>query len=189
MIFGWTNIISLFVLAFSGAAMVVCARRLMRVIREVERRLSRTVDEKNMVAAALRHARKEEAALRDAVLEADQHVAQMSGKITATEMRIDRLRGQKPRQVTMLDREWNRFERLWSVTVTNPSLAAGWNGSSVWNEGKSLYGFARSGDDLYRRVAQEYPPAEGFVISAPVIIDLADDGGGSVAVDHDNGIA
>ncbi len=189
MIFGWSNIISLFVLAFSGAAMVVCARRLMRIIREVERKLSRTVDERNMVAAALRHARKEETALRDAVVEAEQHVREMSGKITMTETRIERLRGQKPRQVTMLDRDWNRFERLWSVTITNPSLAAGWNGSSLWNEGKSLYGFARSGDDLYRRVEQEYPPGEGFVISAPAIIDLADDGGGSVAVDHDNDIA
>lgn len=189
MITSWMNVLSLFILAFAGAAMIACARRLLRVIREVERRLSHTVDEKNMIAAALRHAKREEAALRDAVLEADQHIQQMSGIITMAEIRVERLRAQPPRQVTLLDREWNRFERLWSVTVTNPSLVRGRKGAGLWGEGKRLYGFGRSGDDLRRRVEAEYPPADGFVIETPVLIDLADDGGGSVAVDHDNGIA
>lgn len=189
MITSWMNILSLFVLAFSGAAMVVCARRLLRVIREVERRLSRTVDEKNMVAAALRHARREESSLRDAVLEAEQHIQQMSGTITMAEIRMERLRGHPPRQVTMLDQEWNRFERLWAVTVSNPSLAGGRKGAGLWGEGRTLHGFGRSGDDLRLRVEAEYPPRDGFVLETPVVVDLADDGGGSVAVDHDNGIA
>lgn len=176
----WMNLVSLLALALAGAGMVMAARRIMRVIKQVERKLSRAVDEKNMVAAALRHAKKEDAAIRQALEEADRHIVQMTGIITMAEARIERLRASPRRVVSMLDRQWTRFDRLWCVKATNPSL-------SGWTDGKTLYGFSRSGDDLARRVAAEYPPGDGFVIGTPLIVDLADDGGGSVAVDQSRG--
>lgn len=187
MITSWMNLVSLLALALAGAGLVAASRRIMRVIRQVERRLSRTVDEKNMVAAALRHARKEEAAIRQTLEDAERHILQMSGVITMAETRIERLRVQPRRMVSMVDRQWNRFDRLWSVTVTNPSLGRSRGGAGGWSDGKTLYGFSRSGDDLARRVAADYPPGDGFVIGTPMVVDLADDGGGSVAVDHSAG--
>ncbi|MFV3129382.1 hypothetical protein [Niveispirillum sp. KHB5.9] len=176
----WMNLVSLLALAVAGAGMVMAARRIMRVIKQVERKLARAVDEKNMVAAALRHAKKEEAAIRQALEEADRHIVQMTGVITLSETRIERLRASPRRMVSMLDRHWNRFDRLWCVKVGNPSLGG-------WTDGKTLYGFSRSGDDLARRVAAEYPPGDGFVIGTPLVVDLSDDGGGSVAVDQSRG--
>lgn len=171
MIASWINLISLLALAVAGAGMVMASRRIMRVIRQVERKLSRAVDEKNMVAAALRHAKKEEAAIRHALEEADRHIVQMQGAIALSETRIERLRATPRRVVSMLDRQWNRFDRLWCSKVTNPSL----NG---WTDGKTLYGFARSGDDLVRRLVAEYPQSDGFFIGTPMIVDLSDDGAG-----------
>lgn len=187
MIASWMNLISLFALALAGAGLVVAARRIMAVIRQVERKLSRAVDEKNMVAAALRHAKKEEAAIRQALEEADRHIVQMQGIITMAETRIERLRAQPRRVVSMLDRQWNRFDRLWCVMVTNPTLGGSRGGAGGWADGKTLYGFARSGDDLARRVAAEYPPGDGFLVATPMVVDLADDGSGSVAVDQSGG--
>lgn len=182
MIATWVNLASLFALALAGAGLVMAGRRIMAVIRVVERKLSRAVDEKNMVAAALRHARKEEVAIRQALEEADRHVVQMQGIIAMAETRIERLRASPRRVVSMLDRHWSRFDRLWCVHVANPSLGG-------WADGKTLYGFSRSGDDLTRRVAAEYPSGDGFVIGAPTVVDLADDGGGSVAVDRSEGVS
>lgn len=183
MIASWMNLISLLALALAGAAMVVSGRRIMQVIQAVERRISRTVDEKNFIAANLRQARREEDAIRQALTEADSHIAQMTGVIAMAEGRIERLRAQPRRSVTMLDRQWARFDRLWMVVVTNPSLGRG-RITGGWEEGKTLYGFARSGDDLNLRVAALFPPKDGFIIGTPSIVDLADDGGGSVAVDQ-----
>ncbi len=171
MIASWMNLISLFALALAGSGLVMAGRRLMAVIRIVERKLSRAVDEKNMVAAALRHAKKEDAAIRQALEEADRHIVQMQGIITMAETRIERLRATPRRVVSMLDRQWNRFDRLWCVKIDNPSLGG-------WNDGKLLYGFARSGDDLARRVAAEYSPRDGFVTGTPMVVDLSDDGAG-----------
>jgi hypothetical protein len=184
MIATWMNLISFLALALAGAGLVVAGRRLMAVVRHVERKLSRAVDEKNMVAAALRHAKKEEAAIRQALEEADRHITQMQGVTAMAETRIERLRAAPRRVVSMLDRQWNRFDRLWCVTVTNPSLGGGRGGAGGWADGKTLYGFARSGDDLAQRVAAEYAPGDGFVVGTPVVVDLADDGGGSDAVDQ-----
>lgn len=180
MIATWVNLASLFALVLAGAGLVMAGRRIMAVIRVVERKLSRTVDEKNMVAAALRHARKEEAAIRQALDEADRHIMQMQGIVSISETKIERLRAAPRRMVSMLDRQWGRFDRLWCVPVSNPSLGG-------WSDGKTLYGFSRSGDDLVRRVAAEYPSRDGFVIGTPTVVDLSDDGGGSVAVDKSGG--
>lgn len=187
MIGTWTNVISLFALALAGSGLVVSGRRFMTVIRQVERKLSRAVDERNMAAAALRHAKKEEIAIRQALEEAERHVTQMQGVTTMAEARIERLRSSPRRVVSMLDRQWNRFDRLWSVKVTNPSLSAGQGGVGGWADGKTLYGFARSGDDLARRAVAEYPPGDGFFVGTAMVVDLADDGGGSVAVDQPRG--
>lgn len=187
MIATWMNLISLLALALAGAGLVVAARRIMAVIRQVERKLFRAVDEKNMVAAALRHAKKEEAAIRQTLEDAERHITQMQGVTTMAETRIERMRAAPRRVVSMLDRQWNRFDRLWCVTVSNPSLGGGRGGVGGWGDGKTLYGFARSGDDLARRVAAEYAPADGFLIGTPQVVDLADDGGGSVAVDQSGG--
>ncbi|MFV3076425.1 hypothetical protein [Niveispirillum fermenti] len=179
----WMNLTNLFALAIAGSALVMAARRIMRVIRTTERKLSRAVDEKNMVAAALRHAKREETAIRQALDEADHHISLMTSVIATAEGRIERLRAQPRRTVTMIDGEWQRFDRLWSVLVTNPALAAGRQSGGGWADGKRLYGFARSGDDLALRVGTQYRPGDGFIIGAPAIVDLTDDGGGSVAVD------
>ncbi|AUN32077.1 hypothetical protein [Niveispirillum cyanobacteriorum] len=187
MIATWMNLISLFALALAGSGLVMAGRRLMAVIRVVERKLSRAVDEKNMVAAALRHAKKEDAAIRQALDDAERHITQMQGVITMAETRIERLRASPRRVVSMLDRQWNRFDRLWCVKVTNPSLGSGHGGAGGWVDGKTLYGFARSGDDLVRRVAAEYSPGDGFLLGTPMVVDLADDGSGSNAVDQSKG--
>ncbi|OYQ34230.1 hypothetical protein CHU95_12330 [Niveispirillum lacus] len=180
MITSWMNLVSLLALALAGAALVMAGRRLLAVIRIVERKLSRAVDEKNIAAAALRHAKKEEAAIRQALEEAERHITQMQGIISTSETRIERLRSSPRRVVSMVDRQWTRVDRLWAVKVTNPSL-------SDWNDGKTLYGFARSGDDLARRVAAAYLPGDGFSVGTPMVVDLSDDGGGSVAVDQSKG--
>lgn len=180
MIASWMNLVSLLALALAGAGLVMAARRLLSVIRIVERKLSRAVDEKNMVAAALRHAKKEDAAIRQVLEEAERHIAQMQGVIAMAETRIERFRAAPRRVVSMVDRHWNRFDRLWAVKVTNPSLGG-------WTDGKTLYGFSRSGDDLARRVAAEYPPGDGFTVGTSMVVDLSDDGGGSVAVDQSKG--
>ncbi len=180
MITSWMNLISLLVLALAGAGFVMAGRRLMAVIRLVERKLSRAVDEKNMVAAALRHAKKEDAAIRQVLEEAERHIVQMQGIIAMAETRIERFRAMPRRVVSMVDRQWNRFDRLWAVRVSNPSLGG-------WTDGKTLYGFSRSGDDLSRRVVAEYPPGDGFSVATPMVVDLSDDGGGSVAVDQSRG--
>lgn len=180
MITSWMNLISLLALALAGAGLVMAGRRLMAVIRIVERKLSRAVDEKNMVAAALRHAKKEDAAIRQVLEDAERHIVQMQGVIATAETRIERLRASSRRVVSMVDRQWNRFDRLWSVKVVNPSLGG-------WTDGKTLYGFSRSGDDLAGRVSAEYPPGDGFSVGTPIVVDLSDDGGGSVAVDQSKG--
>lgn len=179
----WMNLASLFALAVAGSTLVMAARRIMRVIRATERKLSRAVDEKNMIAAALRHAKREEAAIRQALEEAEHHIGLMTNVIASAEGRIERLRAQPRRSVTMIDGDWQRFDRLWSVLVTNPALAGGRQPGGGWAEGKRLYGFARSGDDLVLRVGRHYHPGDGFIIGEPAIVDLTDDGGGSVAVD------
>ena len=187
MIGTWTNLISLFALALAGSLLVISGRRMMIVIRQVERKLSRAVDERNMAAAALRQARREEVAIRQALEEAEQHITQMQGVITMAETRIERLRSSSKRVVFMLDRHWNRFDRLWCVKVDNPSLGNGRGIAGGWADGKTLYGFARSGDDLARRAAAEYPPGDGFIIGATMAVDLTSDGDGSVAVNQSKG--
>lgn len=187
MIATWMNLISFLALALAGSGLVLASRRLMAVIRVVERKLSRAVDEKNMVAAALRHAKKEDAAIRQALEDAERHITQMQGVITMAESRIERMRASPRRVVSMLDRQWNRFDRLWCVTVTNPSLGGGRGGAGGWADGKTLYGFARTGDDLARRVAADYAPGDGFLVGMPIVVDLTDDGSGSDAVDQSKG--
>jgi ABC-type transporter Mla subunit MlaD len=182
MMMSFFNIGSLLALAVAGAGLVISARRLLIVIRSTERRLSRTVDEKNMIAAALRHAKREDTAIRGALEEADSHIRQMTDIIAQAESRIERLRAAPRRTVTMLDRQWTRFDRLWSIVVTNPTLASGRSGGGSWNDGKVLYGFARSGDDLRLRAGAQYPPGDGFLLGASSIVDLADDGDASVAL-------
>lgn len=186
MILSWINIVSLLALAIGGAALTLSARRIMRVIREVERRLSRTVDEKNIIAAALRVGKKENQAIRAAIQEADTHIEQLHAQAEQGEARLAHLRGLSRRTVNMLDREWHRFERLWSAVVINPSLGRHVGrgpGVGSWDEGREIYGFSRGGEEFRQRLAAHYPPGEGFMIGHVDMVDLAGDEPGGNAVD------
>ncbi|WP_029013862.1 hypothetical protein [Niveispirillum irakense] len=190
MIVTWLNIVSLLALAVCGSALILSGRRVMRVIREVERRLSRTVDEKNVVAAALRAGKKESHAIRDAIQEAEAHIEQLQSQSAQAEARLAHLRGIRRRTVNLLDREWHRFERLWCVLVINPSLGRQVGrgpGAGAWNEGREIYGFARTGEDFRQRLTAHYPPAEGFMTGHVDMIDLAGDEPGGNAVDLKTG--
>ncbi len=178
MTFSLMNLISLFVLAVAGAGIILSGRRVLRLIRQVERRLSRTVDEKNVLAAKLRQARRETDNVRNAILEAENHIAQMVAATNVAEARLARLREAPKQSILMLDREWHRFDRLWSLMVANGSLgrqeAAA--GLPPWNEGRMFHGFARSPEELHARALRKYPPAEGFIAGVCAMADITEDG-------------
>jgi hypothetical protein len=178
MTFSLMNMISLLILALGGAALVLSGRRVMRIIRQVERRLARTVDEKNVLAAKLRQARREADNIRQALIEAETHIAQMVAATNNAETRMTRLRDAPKQSILMLDREWHRFDRLWSLMIVNPSLgrqeAAA--GLPAWNDGRMFHGFARTPEELHARALAKYPPAEGFVAGLCVMADITEDG-------------
>ncbi|MQP63876.1 hypothetical protein GE253_00815 [Niveispirillum sp. SYP-B3756] len=178
MTFSLMNMISLLVLAIAGAVLILSGRRVLRLIRQVERRLSRAVDEKNMLAVKLRQARREADNVRNAILEAETHIAQMVAATNAAEARLTRLREAPKQSILMLDREWRRFDRLWSLMIANGSLgrqeAAA--GLPPWNEGRMFHGFARSPEELHARALTKYPPAEGFIAGVCAMADITADG-------------
>lgn len=186
MIVTWLNVVSLFALAMGGAALILSGRRVMRVIREVERRLSRTVDEKNVVAAALRLGKKENQAIRSAIQEAENHIEQLNAQAGQVEARLAHLKGLPRRTVNLLDREWHRFERLWCAVAINPSLGRHVGrgpGAGAWDEGREIYAFARTGEDFRQRLMAHYPPTEGFIVGHVDMVDLAGDESAGNAVD------
>jgi hypothetical protein len=178
MSFSLMNMLSLLVLAMGGAALILSGRRLLRVIRQVERRLARTVDEKNVLAAKLRQARREADNIRQALIEAESHIAQMVADTNNAETRMNRLRDAPKQSVLMLDRDWRRFDRLWSLMIANPSLGRqeAVVGLPAWNDGRMFHGFARAPEELQARALAKYPPTEGFVAGMCVMADITEDG-------------
>jgi hypothetical protein len=178
MSFSLMNMLSLFVLALGGAALILSGRRLLRVIRQVERRLARTVDEKNLLAGKLRQARREADNIRQALIEAETHIAEMVAATNNAETRMNRLREAPKQSILILDREWRRFDRLWSLMIANPSLGRqeAIAGLPAWNDGRMFYGFARSPEELQARALAKYPPAEGFIAGMCVMADITEDG-------------
>ncbi|QJE73707.1 hypothetical protein HHL28_11940 [Aerophototrophica crusticola] len=175
MIVTWMNFFSLCALALTGAVLVVSARRIYLVIKATERRLAKTVDEKNAIAADLRAARKEEEQTKIAIEEAESHITLMTKVVAQVEAQVEHLKSQPRRTVNMVDNEWKRFDRLWQVAVMNPSMPNALSrgpGAGEPGQGRLVYGFARVADEFRNRVAQRYSPSAGFVLSDAEMVDL-----------------
>lgn len=170
------NLLSLLALAVAGAGLVVSGRRVLTVIREVEKKLSRAVDEKNVIAANLRRARADFDGMRNDIQQADTHITQLTVDLVTKENQLGRLRVQPRQVINMIDRNWQRFSRLFAVDVGNPTMGGTGMvpGAPTWDEGRKLYGFARSAEELQQRVLAHYPPEEGFIVGSGVEVDLTE---------------
>jgi hypothetical protein len=172
----WMNGVSFVVLALAGAALFMALRRIVRVIRAAERKVSRTTQEKEKLAQILRKMRKEGQTLREAIEEADYAISQMTTATGLIESRIERLKGQERQRLTMADRAWSKGDQLWWAHVSNPTL-----GGAHWGEGIAFHGFARSADDFQARLATLYPARDGFIVAAAQMMDLMAGGRPAVA--------
>ncbi|HYE48857.1 MAG TPA: hypothetical protein VEB20_04655 [Azospirillaceae bacterium] len=173
------NFFSLCLLAICGAMLVVAARRILVVIKQTERRIAHTVDQKNAVATELRLAKRDEAQIKAAIDEADGAITQMTAANTRAEARIEKLKGAEKLVVNMADNEWRKFDRFFRVTVSNPTMPAfmgrGPGSATGWSEGRVVHGFARSDVDFKERVLRLYPPSAGFVVGEAEMTSLLDD--------------
>ncbi|WP_119678980.1 hypothetical protein [Indioceanicola profundi] len=171
----WMHVVSFLALALGGAGMVLSARRLHRVIKRTERRIAAAVDEKNAAAAELRLARRDEAAIRQAIEEAEEAIHGINRSTEEAEQRIEALKRQPKQVIGMADQEWQRYDRLWRVRVMNPSLPSALSrmpGGQAGEQGRMVHGFARSGLEFKARVEGRFAPSAGFIVGEAEMADL-----------------
>jgi hypothetical protein len=173
------NFVSFCLLAVSGSVLVLAARRILAVIKATELRISESVDAKNIAAAELKVARRDEAQIRSAIDEADAAILAMTKAQNQAEARILRLKASDRMVVNMVDNEWRKFDRFFEATVTNPKMPAflgrGPGSATGWAEGRAVSGFARSADEFRDRLAARFPAKDGFLLGQVQAKSLLDD--------------
>ncbi|WP_114395128.1 hypothetical protein [Oleisolibacter albus] len=166
MIVTWMNVVSLLTLALTGACLVFSVRRLAKLIKVAEARISKAIDEKNAAAADLRKLRRENDQIKAAIEEADQHLTVLNRRATEMEEAMILLRSQPRLTIRLLDTQWRSQDRLWKVQISNPSLPSAVSG------GQTLSGYARTRDEFVTRVLHRYNPGDGFVLGPAQPFDL-----------------
>ncbi|MEA1675679.1 hypothetical protein [Nitrospirillum sp. BR 11163] len=171
------NFMVFIILAVGGAFLAFSVRRILFKIRETERRIAATVDEKNEAAADLRVARQQEEQLAKALEEGEEALREIAAKTEEVRNRMAVLRQAVPRPLNLVSLEWAQGDHLYEAHLRN-IVAPRHLGRNVGGmaEAGVVHGYAPTEADFRALVTNRLANEGGYVISSVLPISLGDDG-------------
>ncbi|MBB6253996.1 hypothetical protein [Nitrospirillum iridis] len=170
------NFMVFIILAVGGVFLVLSGRRILARIRETERRIAATVDEKNEVAADLRVARQQEEQLAKALEEGEEALREIARRTDEVQHRMAVLRQTAPRPLNLVALEWapgdHLFEAHLRTTVAPRQVGRPQGGMA---EAGLIHGYAPTEADFRAMVTNRLSAGAGYVISSVLPIALVED--------------
>ncbi|ASG19992.1 hypothetical protein [Nitrospirillum viridazoti] len=171
------NFMVFIILAIGGAFLAFSVRRILFKIRETERRIAATVDEKNEAAADLRVARQQEEQLLQALEEGEEALREIARRTEEVQNRMAVLRQATPRPLNLVSLEWAQGDHLYEAHLRNV-VAPRHVGRTVGGmaEAGVVHGYAPTEADFRALVTNRLASEGGYIISSVLPISLGDEG-------------
>ncbi|MDG3440968.1 hypothetical protein [Nitrospirillum amazonense] len=171
------NFMVFIILAIGGAFLAFSVRRILFKIRETERRIAATVDEKNEAAADLRVARQQEEQLLQALEEGEEALREIARRTDEVQNRMAVLRQATPRPLNLVSLEWAQGDHLYEAHLRNV-VAPRHVGRAVGGmaEAGVVHGYAPTEADFRALVTNRLASEGGYIISSVLPISLGDEG-------------
>ncbi|MEC4591544.1 MULTISPECIES: hypothetical protein [Nitrospirillum] len=175
------NFMVFIILAIGGAFLAFSVRRILFKIRETERRIAATVDEKNEAAADLRVARQQEEQLLQALEEGEEALREIARRTEEVQNRMAVLRQATPRPLNLVSLEWAQGDHLYEAHLRNvvaPRHVGGHGGRTAGGmaEAGVVHGYAPTEADFRALVTNRLANEGGYIISSVLPISLGDEG-------------
>ncbi|WP_044562649.1 hypothetical protein [Azospirillum sp. B4] len=174
------NFMVFIILAIGGVFLAFSIRRILRRIRETERRIAAAVDEKNEAAADLRVARQQEEQLAKALEEGEEALREIARRTEAVQHRMAVLRQATARPINLVSLEWAPGDHLFEAhlrTTVTPRHVGRTLGAGGMAEAGVVHGYAPTEADFRSMVTNRLAKEGGYVISSILPISLGEEDG------------